>query len=156
MFDARLLGWVAAADAAVTMTFAEVLAGNAQLVAQHGDELGADVMQRFRVAMTYGDGALAEAQAAALAWRADLARVFEGVDLLALPAMGRFPTRLDDGPVAPNPMASAVSLAGHPALCLPVPTPGRFPASVQLVGPDNAEDRLVVAAALLEGAVAAG
>ncbi len=49
-----------------------------------------------------------------------------------------------------------VNLAGLPALSLPVPTAGPLPASVQLIGPANGEERLLAAGAVLEAAVAGG
>jgi amidase len=49
-----------------------------------------------------------------------------------------------------------VNLAGVPALSLPVPTGGPFPASLQLIGPLHSEERLLAAGTLLEAAVAAG
>ena len=49
-----------------------------------------------------------------------------------------------------------VNLAGVPALSLPVPTRGRLPASIQVIGPAGSEERLLAAGAWLESAVAAG
>ena len=45
-----------------------------------------------------------------------------------------------------------VNLAGVPALSLPVPTDGPLPASLQLVGPMNAEETLVAAGLVMEAA----
>ncbi len=80
------------------------------------------------------------------------------MDLLALPAMATLARPASTvSPVPPNPMAVPISLAGHPALWWSRSRPAdRFPASLQLVGPDRSEDRLVVAGAMIEGAVAAG
>jgi aspartyl-tRNA(Asn)/glutamyl-tRNA(Gln) amidotransferase subunit A len=49
-----------------------------------------------------------------------------------------------------------VNLAGVPALSLPVPTGGAFPASLQLIGPAMSEERLLAAGARLEAAIASG
>ena len=49
-----------------------------------------------------------------------------------------------------------VNLAGVPALSLPVPSGGPFPASLQLIGPAGSEERLLAAGAVLESAVAGG
>jgi Asp-tRNA(Asn)/Glu-tRNA(Gln) amidotransferase A subunit family amidase len=46
-----------------------------------------------------------------------------------------------------------VNLAGNPALAIPVPTTQRLPASLQLVGPHNSEDRLLALGRLVESAV---
>jgi len=154
--DVQLLGWGAAADVAVSLLLAEALASNRALVDDHLAELGPDLVERFRTARSLPRGAVGEALAIREAWRDDLAQVFREVELLALPAMAAFPARLDEEPPGPNRMAAPVSLAGHPALALPVPSTGPLPASIQLVGPDRSEDRLLVAGALVEGAVAAG
>jgi amidase len=50
-------------------------------------------------------------------------------------------------------VTSAINLAGVPALALPVPAGGPLPASIQLIGPAGAEDRLLAAGAILEQAV---
>jgi amidase len=54
-------------------------------------------------------------------------------------------------------LTSPVNAAGVPALALPIPVPGRdtgpIPASVQLIGPRNSEERLLAAGARLEQAV---
>ena len=52
-------------------------------------------------------------------------------------------------------LTSPVNAAGLPALALPVPAAGPFPASVQLIGPANSEDRLLAAGALIEQATRA-
>ena len=48
-----------------------------------------------------------------------------------------------------------VSLAGGPALALPIPACGPLPASVQLVSSWGGEERLLAAGAAVEAAVAA-
>ena len=65
------------------------------------------------------------------------------------------PLRACDAPT-PNTRRSniAVNLAGHPSLALPIPAVGRFPASLQLVGPDDSEDRLCGTGLVLEAAAA--
>ena len=47
-----------------------------------------------------------------------------------------------------------MNLAGHPAVVIPVPSGGVFPAGLQLVAPDHHEPRLLATAALIEAAVA--
>ncbi len=64
-----------------------------------------------------------------------------------------FPPRLDQP--TPNTRRSnlVVNHAGHPSLALPVPASGsRFPASLQLVGPDDSEDVLCATGLILEAA----
>jgi len=78
--------------------------------------------------------------------------VFDQTPVLAWPTIAMFPPRIDD-PV-PNTRRTnlPVNHAGHPSLAVPVPTGGRFPASVQLVGPDHREDLLCATGLLLEAA----
>ena len=80
--------------------------------------------------------------------------MFAQAPVLAWPTIGMFPTRIDE----PAPVTRRTNLpinhAGHPSLALPVPTGGRFPASVQLSGPDNSEDVLCATGLVIEGAAA--
>ena len=83
--------------------------------------------------------------------------MFEQVELLALPThaaasrLASTSTRRS----APNAAAVAVSLAGHPALALPVPTTGgRCRPASSWSGPDGAEDLLLATGALVEAAAA--
>jgi Asp-tRNA(Asn)/Glu-tRNA(Gln) amidotransferase A subunit family amidase len=63
-----------------------------------------------------------------------------------------FPTPIE-GPVPDTRTTNiVVNHAGHPSLALPVPTGGRFPASVQLVGPDGSEPELCATGSVLEAA----
>ena len=84
----------------------------------------------------------------------ELAEVFGRVGVLALPSMTAYPARVGEHAVAPNRAAAPINLAGHPAVSLPVPSGGVFPASLQLVAPDHHEPRLLATAALVEAAVA--
>lgn len=154
LIDIALPGWEAAADAAVDVLLGEALEVHRDLVEDHRHELGDDVQERFSMAEALPAGALAHGRALRGPWREELAAQFADIDLLALPTMLDFPALLSDDPLMPNPAAVAVNLAGHPALALPVPTDGPLPASLQLVGPDHSEDRLLLAGAIIEGAVA--
>ena len=83
----------------------------------------------------------------------DLAPAFAEVELLALPSVGFFPPPLEEAYEHNYTLLTMpVNLAGLPALSLPVPTGGPFPASVQLVGPAASEELLVATGLLLEAA----
>ena len=88
-------------------------------------------------------------------WRASVARLWDRVGLLALPTLLGFPPTLEHSRDMRQirGVTSAVNLAGVPALALPVPSGGPLPASIQLIGPAGAEDRLLAAGAALEQAV---
>ena len=153
--DVELPGWVEAHEAAMTVLFGEALLVNDDLWQHHFGELGADLVERFTFAQAIGPAQLGEARAHRDAWRGELADVLGSVGVLALPAMGQYPARIGRHAVAPNPAAPAVSLSGHPALAMPVPSGGVMPASIQLVAPDHHEPRLLATAATIEAAVAA-
>jgi len=150
VFDLDLPGWAEAAQAGITLMFAEALQANRELVATEGLRLGADLQARFASAAALSTDAVDAARACRARWRDELGRAFQKVQVLAVPAMLTFPPRLIDPAVEPNRAAVAVSLAGHPALAQPVPAGGHLPASLQLVGPDGAEDLLLATGAVVE------
>jgi len=94
-------------------------------------------------------------------WRQAVGRLFDRVELLALPTMPIFPPRLDD--VTPDSLLETVidvtrhvslfNAAGAPATAQPVRTDGSaVPASLQLVGPHNGEELLLATALVVEAA----
>ena len=153
--EIELPGWAFAHDAAITVLFGEALMVNDDLWRHHQHRLGPAVVERFTFAQAVSPGELGDARAHREPWRAELAEVLGRVGVLALPAMLQFPARIGGQPAAPNPAAPAISLAGHPALALPVPSGGLIPASLQLVAPDHHEPRLLATAAAIEAAVSA-
>jgi amidase len=156
-----LPGWARADRDGRTLMYAEALAGNATLVAGARHRMGADVAARFEVAAEITDDELAEVVARREEWRAELAAAFAHVDCIALPSYPSFPAHLDALDPASNTAAVAVSLAGTPALSLPVPTADGpatvggtpFPASLQLVGAWGSEEQLVSLGAIVESAL---
>lgn len=149
-----LPGWALAHEAALAVLFGEALIVNDELWRSHHHLLGADLVERFTFAQAVGPAELGEARARREPWRQELAEVFGRVGVIALPAMTGYPPRIGSHPSAPNRAAAAVNLSGHPAVCIPVPSGGVFPASLQLVAPDHHEPRLLATAALVEAAVA--
>jgi amidase len=150
--EVDLPGWSAADAAGKTVLFGEAYRSNRALVDAHADELGDAVRDRLVVSREISDEALDAARAQKGPWRSELAAVFERVELLALPTAECFAFRLGE-PADPSALAVPVNLAGNPSIAVPVPAPGPFPASLQLIGPDGSEDRLVAAAAVVEAAV---
>jgi amidase len=94
-------------------------------------------------------------------WRETLDGLWRQVDALAAPSLLGFPPLLDEVHILwkLRALTSPVNVAGVPALALPIPARGRdtgpIPASVQLIGPRNGEERLLAAGARLEQAVRA-
>ncbi len=95
---------------------------------------------------------VSDARRLAMAARAELSAHLAVHGFLALPTLASVPPRR--GEVAGTTRLTApLNLAGLPAAAIPVPRPdGGFPASLQLVGPWYAEDRLLAFAARVEAA----
>ncbi len=152
--DVTLGGWDAAREAALTVLYGEALIVNDDLWHRHHARLGADVVERFALAELISPAELADARGRRDPWRGELAEVLGSVRVLALPAMVAYPPRLSESTIGSNPAAPAISLAGHPALVLPLPSGGLLPASLQLVASDGEELRLLATAATIEAAIA--
>lgn len=89
-------------------------------------------------------------------WRNRLSEVVAAAGMLALPTLAMFPPTLEEVETRGGRLArftSPVSLAGLPSVVVPVPSEGRFPASLQLVGLPNSEGQILAAARLVETAV---
>ena len=141
--------------AAMTVLDAEAWASDGVHVDRAPDKIGRDVLARLREASAITPAAVSAAREQAARWRATLSSLWDRVDLLALPTLLGFPPTLDRSRdmVRIRGLTSPVNLAGVPSLALPVPTGGPLPASIQLIGPDGAEERLLAAGAVLEQAM---
>lgn len=97
------------------------------------------------------------------AWQAELARVFQQVDFIALPTLQKPPFNkpftpdvgLLEAQMLQLQNTVPVNYAGNPALALPVPLKGSAfaLASLQLIGPPRSEAGLLAAGRLTENAV---
>lgn len=125
-------------------------------------ELGDDV----EIAIRSGASSvpyLAAAQVMGAAWRAKLLELFQAAELLVLPTIPVFPPTLTQARIEPRRVirdlvrhTSPFNLAGLPALALPIPVrSSTIPASMQLVGPPNAEPALLETASIIESAARA-
>ena len=141
---------------------AQAWATNAALYARAADRIGDNVRDRLRQASTITDARLSAARALNTRWKAALDAIWGRVELLAVPTLLGFPPLIDEAQSIFNirGVTTPVNAAGLPALALPVPAAGGpraangpLPASVQLIGPANSEDRLLAAGARLEQAV---
>jgi amidase len=152
--DVVLSGWDAATHAGWTVMFHEYWLVDHHLYERDPGRLGADIVEKMEQGRKVSVAAYEAARAHKAEWRAELAATFARTPVLAWPTLAMFPPRLDD-PV-PNTRRTnlPVNHAGHPSLALPVPTGTRFPASIQLVGPDNSEDLLCATGLVVEAAAA--
>jgi amidase len=149
--------WDKATGDAGLLLMVEAWGSNQALVARDPDGIGDLVRERLAMGASFDAVTIAAALSGQRAWKRTLAGLFEQVDFLVTPTLTIFPPALDDG----NDLLVArctipVNLAGVPALALPLPTRGPLPASIQLIGPEHSEERLLAAGAWLESAVAAG
>jgi amidase len=143
---------------------AQAWATNAELVATAPARIGRDVLDRLRRGAKVSDAQLSTASAEISRWKANLDRLWGRIEMLAAPTLLGFPPLTDDADAifAIRGLTAPVNAAGLPSLALPVPSGGPragggpLPASVQLIGPANSEDRLLAAGAVLEQAIAAG
>ena len=118
-------------------------------------KLGEVVAGRLQEAAQVSAQDVAAARLFQAEWRDLLTAVFARVELLALPTVAFFPPRLEDGTGRHyTALTNPVNLAGLPALAQPVPSAGPIPASLQLVGPPNAEAVLLATGTHIEYAAA--
>jgi amidase len=149
--------WDSATTQAGLLLVVEAWHSDAALVAEHPEEIGDDVRGRLELGSSFDDAVVRDAWVAQKEWKATLESVFSRVDLLVTPTLSIFPPPIDEAEeLLVARCTLPVNLAGVPALSLPVPTGGPLPASLQLIGPAQSEERLLAAAADLEAAIAAG
>jgi amidase len=149
-------------DAFAPIYFAEMWDLDRDLVVGHPDDVGADLAAMVAAADMFRP-AVADARRALVAWREDLASIFDRVEVLALPTLPGFPPAIDA--VGPDTLLPTIielthhvalfNAAGSPATAQPVPVAhGPVPASLQLVGPHHAEELLLTTARRVEAAIA--
>ena len=155
--DLPVPGWDEALTQAGLLLVVEAWHTDRWLVEADPDGIGEGVRSRLLFGSACSDAVVRAAWDTQRAWAATLEQVFTHVDFVVTPTLTIFPPPLDDGDdLLVARCTLPVNLAGVPALSLPVPTSGPFPASLQLIGPFGSEERLLAAGALLEAAVAAG
>ncbi len=145
-------GWLAAWRPAMTVLDWEAVQSFTYLL-PHLDQLDPVIVDRIsRCTATTRDDYTA-ALARVDEWRTELAALFTEFDLLALPTMIEPVPRVED---FRNARLTACTVqansVGVPVVALPVGIGDPIPASVQLVAPWDAEDRLLAAALVLEAA----
>jgi amidase len=146
----------ATADAGLLLVV-EAWESNQALVASDPDGIGPDVLQRLRLGSDCDAATIERAWAGQRRWQATLTGLFRQFDFLVTPTLTIFPPTIEEGEnLLVGRCTIPINLAGVPALSLPIPTGGPLPASLQLIGPPQSEERLLAAAAWVESAVAGG
>jgi amidase len=133
----------------------EAWQSNRDLVGRDPDGIGADVLDRLHTGAAFDAATVDAAWSGQRSWQGTMLDLFRRVDFLVTPTLTIFPPTPDDGQdLLIGRCTIPVNLAGVPALALPVPTAGRLPASIQVIGPPHSEERLLAAGIRLEEAIA--
>jgi amidase len=144
--------------ASFTLLDAQAWEADKDLYGAAADQIGDDVRERLKQASTVTAAQVSAAEAVIAGWRETLDGLWRQVDAIAAPSLLGFPPLLDEVRVMwkLRMLTSPVNAAGVPALALPIPVPGGnagpIPASVQLIGPLNSEERLLAAGERIEQA----
>ncbi len=147
--------WLTATRWTSTLLVAEAYQANRDIFHRAADRISPDVARRLDAGRQVTPAALAAAAEARDQWRARLAALFERVDLLVTPTLTILPPTLDRADeLLESRCTLPVNLAGVPALALPVPARGPWPASIQLISASGTEERLLAAGTALEAAIA--
>ena len=152
--DVELPGWDAADDAGWAVMFHEYWVVDRHLYEQRPGRPGRRHRRAHRAGpRRHRPPPTSAARAHRAEWRAELAAAFERAPVLAWPTIAMFPTPHRRArcptPVAPTSRSTTPATRAWPSRC---PTGGRFPASVQLVGPDHSEDLLCATGLVVEAA----
>jgi len=151
--DVSLAGWAPAWDAGDKVLVSEAARSNGFLF-DRLDDLDPAVSTRLVRGAQLPHHDVAAAYAVKDDWTETLSATVERYGVLALPTMAMFPpTMAEARNFRFNTWTLPVNLAGLPAVAIPVPTGGRLPASLQLIGPRNSEEMLLALAARVEAAV---
>jgi Asp-tRNA(Asn)/Glu-tRNA(Gln) amidotransferase A subunit family amidase len=79
--------------------------------------------------------------------------LFTRVEVLALPTLASEPPTIENAArLSDMRHVAPFNVTGIPALSMPVSTPGKYPASLQLAGPARSEEILLATAAAVEAA----
>ena len=153
--EVYLLDWARAWDAGDKVLVSEAALSNGFLF-DRLDELDPAVSSRLYRGASLPHHEVTAAYAEKDDWTAHLTAAVEAAGVLALPTMALFPPTIDGAAgFRFNAWTLPVNLAGLPAVAIPVPTGGRLPASLQLIGARGSEARLLALAARVEVAVSA-
>jgi amidase len=150
-------------------TDGNTVAAGGTWLSNQGFQLAPGVSARTKAIITVGQATYTTTYAGAVrrqrAWQQTLDRVFQKVDIIALPTLQKAPPLLPllnlrlgvlDAHVLQLQNTVAVNFAGNPALAMPVPATHRFRVpltSLQLVGPRSSEAQLLNAGRIVEEAV---
>jgi aspartyl-tRNA(Asn)/glutamyl-tRNA(Gln) amidotransferase subunit A len=161
-FDLRavaLPGFEQSEKASAKILLAEAAAYRQEHIEQCADQIGEDVLTRFKWGLEVTGVEYALARRTQVEWRHKLETLFEAIDALVLPATPFPATRIDESdPVALSRgnltrFTRMFNLTGHPALVLPCGrTAEGLPIGLQIVGARWREDKIIQVARVYEEA----
>jgi aspartyl-tRNA(Asn)/glutamyl-tRNA(Gln) amidotransferase subunit A len=159
MTAVALPGFEASEKASAKILLAEAAAYHQEHIKQHADQIGVDVLTRFKWGLDVTGVEYALARCTQVEWRHKLEQLFESIDALVLPATPFPATRIDDSdPVALSRgnltrFTRMFNLTGNPAIVLPCGrTTDGLPIGLQIVGPHWREDKIIQVARAYEAA----
>lgn len=149
--------WMHAFDAGSTILHFEAVISNRHLIDDPDlfPMLSSAVRDRLAIGSAITNDELQKAITAQRQWQRDLDTIFAEVDVMVLPSVGFFPPLLEEAfDHTYTHLTMPFNLAGYPAVSIPVPCAGPFPASLQLLGPAHSEEMLLATALVFERAAA--
>jgi amidase len=146
-------GWDGAWGSAATLLVAEAWQVNRELLSRARDGIGHGVASMIEIGQTITPDVMQQCRTAMDGWQRSLSEMVSPTSLLALPTLSTLPPSLDEDEFDGSRLALPVNFAGLPALAIPVPTTGRLPASLQLIGPPGGEEILLAAGRIIEAAI---
>lgn len=151
--DEQVPDWVEAATAANIIMLAEGYVAHRHLL-EKADRMSYRIRRRIERGGEVEAERLMQAHETGRSFRAGLDMLLARHAVLALPTFPGLPPKLDESDLSLTDLTVPLNLAGLPALALPVPrSDERIPASLQLVGPEGSEERLLALGARIEAAV---
>jgi amidase len=152
--DLELPGWAGAGMPFATLILTEAWTNDRLLYERAPDRVSAETRTRLESGRDWNPASVEPARAAQQAWRAEVAAVFERVEVIAMPTLATQPPVLAEGNIN-NQLVFPWNVAGTPALSLPIAVRGwAMPGSLQLCGPSGAEELLCATAFVVEAAAA--
>ena len=137
----------------------EAAAYHLEHIEQHADQIGEDVLTRFKWGMEVTGVEYAFARRTQVEWRHKMMQLFELIDALVLPATPFPATLIDESdPVALSRgnltrFTRMFNLTGNPAIVLPCGrTTDGLPIGLQIVGPHWQEEKILRIATAYEEA----
>ncbi len=151
--DVELPGWDVVTTSTMTILMAEAWQVHAELWRHHASELSPDVSTRLEEASLIKSDEVAACWERAREWMGRLSTLFTRVEVLALPTLSSEPPTIENAArLSDIRYVAPFNVTGTPALSLPVSTPSKYPASLQLAGPARSEETLLATAAAVEAA----